>query len=136
MKTGILISKVMTKNPVTVVPGTSIQQCAKVMMQKHVGSILVKDGPGVVGILTEQDIVRKSVVKDLSASKTHVDDLMEKNLIVIKETNDAADAIALMKKHNVRHLPVMDSKEQFVGFVTSKDILRMQPDLFKLFAQK
>ncbi|MBI4145462.1 CBS domain-containing protein [Candidatus Woesearchaeota archaeon] len=134
MKTGIPVEKVMTKNPVTVPPGTSLQKCAKVMSDKHVGSLLVKDGPGVVGIVTEQDIVRKAVIKDLSASKTNVDDIMAMNLIVVKTSQDLADAIQLMRANNIRHLPVMDEREQFVGFITSKDILRVQPELFKLLA--
>lgn len=106
------------------------------MLDKHVGSLLVKDGPGVVGIVTEQDIVRKAVIKDLSASKTNVDDIMAMKLVVVKTSQDLADAIKLMRDNNIRHLPVLDEREQFVGFITSKDILRLQPQLFHLFSEK
>lgn len=136
MKTNKLIKDVMTKNPVTVPPGTSIQKCATIMAEKHIGSLLVKDGPGVVGIVTEQDIVRKVVIKNLLPAKTLVDDIMAMDLFVVTEDQDLADAILLMREKNVRHLPVLNKKEQFVGFVTSKDILRIQPDLFKLLTAK
>lgn len=136
MKTGILVEKAMTKNPVTVPPGTNLQKCAQVMNDHHVGSLLIKDGPGVVGIITEQDIVRKAVIKDLIPSKTDVDDIMAMDLIVVKKEKDLFEAIKLMRDHNIRHLPVMDAREQFVGLVTSKDILRLQPELFKLLAER
>lgn len=136
MKTTNLVKDVMTKQPVTVPPGTNLQQCAKIMSDLHVGSLLVKDGPGVVGIITEQDLVRKCVLKNVLPSKTLVDDIMESNLIVVREEQNIEEAITLMRDHNVRHLPVMNKKEQFVGFITGKDILKIQPELFKLLAEK
>jgi CBS domain-containing protein len=135
MKTNILVEKVMTKHPVTIPPGTTLHKCAQLMASKHVGSLLVKDGPGVVGIVTEQDIVRKAVGKNLPPT-TPVDDIMEMKLVFVSCKQDIADAILKMRDKNIRHLPVMDSREQFVGFVTSKDILRIQPDLFKILAHK
>ena len=131
MKTGLIVDKVMTQKPVTIAPGTTIQTCAQLMNSKHVGSLLVKDGPGVVGIVTEQDVVRKAVSKNLP-NTTHVDEIMEMQLVVVAPEADVTDAIMMMRDHNIRHLPVVDKKGEFVGFVTSKDILRVQPELFKL----
>ena len=136
MKTGIFVNEAMTRNPVTVPPGTNLQTCAQIMLDHHVGSLLVKDGPGVVGILTEQDIVRKAVIKDLVASKTDVDDIMAMDLHIVAPENDVADAIKQMRDHNIRHLPVVDKQGQFIGLITAKDILRIQPDLFKILAEK
>jgi len=126
----------MTKHPITVPPGTNLQTCAQVMLDHHVGSLLVKDGPGVVGIITEQDIVRKAVIKDMVASKTDVDDIMAMDLKVVSPKQDVADAIKLMRDQNIRHLPVVDERGQFTGLITAKDILRIQPELFKLLAEK
>lgn len=136
MTTHTRVKDVMTKNPITVPPGTNIQACAKLMETKHIGSLLVKDGPGVVGIITEQDIVRKVVIKNLTPSDVNVDDIMATDLFVVNEDQDVTAAITIMRNNNIRHLPVMNKKEQFVGFVTSKDILRIQPDLFKLLTDK
>lgn len=136
MKTGIKVSEAMTQHPITVPPGTNLKTCAQVMLDHHVGSLLIKDGPGVVGILTEQDIVRKAVIKDLVASKTDVDDIMAMDLHVVSPDNDIGEAIKQMRDNNIRHLPVVDKKGQFVGLITAKDILRIQPDLFKLLAEK
>ncbi|HSU72270.1 MAG TPA: CBS domain-containing protein [Candidatus Binatia bacterium] len=135
MRTGITVSEVMTKKPITVAPGTNLKECAKLMDGKHVGSLLVKDGPGVVGIVTEQDIVRKAVLKDAIPSKTLVDDVMAMNLRVVSPSQDVYDAILKMRENNIRHLPVIDDHEQFVGLITAKDILRIQPELFKLLAE-
>jgi signal-transduction protein with cAMP-binding, CBS, and nucleotidyltransferase domain len=49
---------------------------------------------------------------------------------VVSPAMDVFDALQLMKDANVRHLPVMDDNK-LVGFITMKDILKVQPHLFE-----
>lgn len=135
MKTGYKVCDAMTEKPVTVSPNASLQQCAKLMAQEHVGSLLIKEGNKVVGIITEQDIVRKSVVKNELPSNKKAKDIMETNLMTISPEKDVFDALTAMRDYNIRHLPVMDD-ETLVGFVTLKDILKLQPELFELLLDK
>ncbi|MCK5629463.1 MAG: CBS domain-containing protein [Nanoarchaeota archaeon] len=134
-KIGIKIHDAMTHNPVNVSPDTHLQECASVMANTHVGALLIKEGDQVVGIVTEQDIVRKAVFNDMSPSKTLVKDIMETHLVKIGPKDDVVKALQLMGNLNVRHLPVFDG-EEFVGLITTKDVLKIEPQLFELLAEK
>jgi CBS domain-containing protein len=134
MDTGYKVGDAITKNPVTIKSSASLKQCADLMAKKHIGSVLVEEKGEIVGILSEQDIVRKAVAKG-TAGKKKVKDLMETNLVTITPDKDLFEAIRVMRDHNIRHLPVMH-KGKFLGLVTMKDILKLEPDLFDLLVAK
>jgi len=60
---------------------------------------------------------------------------MAKDLLTISPRMDVFDAIRLMKDADVRHLPVIESGK-LVGYITMKDILRIQPELFEILSEK
>jgi signal-transduction protein with cAMP-binding, CBS, and nucleotidyltransferase domain len=123
----------MTQNPVTVAHDTTLDECAKMMSENHVGALLVKKGGNLVGIVTEQDIVRKAVLANSSPSVTIAETIMERSLIKVSPKEDLKTALKHMGNNNVRHLPVFN-KGDFIGLLTTKDILKIQPDLFEILA--
>lgn len=60
---------------------------------------------------------------------------MATDLVTISPGKDVYDALILMRNHDIRQLPVIE-KNKLVGFLTSKDILKIQPELFDLFIEK
>ncbi len=135
MKTGYKVCDVMTLKPVSVSPKTSIVECGSVMAKNHVGSLVVRSGVAIVGLVTEKDIVRKVVAKNLDPKKTLVEEIMLRKFPVISPEKDVYDALVLMRDKNIRQVPVMDGRNM-VGFLTGKDILKVQPQLFELLAEK
>ena len=135
MKTGYKVCDAMTKKPITVSPDVSIQECAKIMSDMHVGSLIVKDKENLVGIITEQDIVRKSVISNDKPAVRKASDIMETEMHTIEPEKDVFEALVSMKDLNIRHLPVMSSAEM-IGLLTLKDILKIQPQLFDLLVDK
>jgi len=132
MKVGIRVGDVMTKNIISVDPETPVKKCAKLMSTKHIGSLLVMKKEKLQGILTEGDIIKaigKGLALDLPVKK-----IMTRKVITIKPSSDIYDALVLMKKKRIRWLPVV-VKEHLVGFLTEKDILKIQPDLFDIAIQ-
>ncbi|MEA3430372.1 MAG: CBS domain-containing protein [Nanoarchaeota archaeon] len=135
MKTGIQVAEAMTEIPVSVSPETSLAECAKVMANKHVGSLVIKENEKFIGIVTEQDFVRKAMAKNLPADITTVKQIMKDTIFTISPEKDIFEALELMGEENIRHLPVTDG-ERFIGFITGKDILKIQPELFEILADK
>ncbi|MBI4451590.1 CBS domain-containing protein [Candidatus Woesearchaeota archaeon] len=135
MKTGYTVGDAMTEAAVTVAPDTTLQQCAKIMADKHVGALIVVEDKRPVGIMTEQDVVRKAVVKDIKPSATLAKDVMERHLLTVGPAEDIFEAITIMRDENIRHLPVIH-EGKMVGLVTMKDILKIQPELFELLVEK
>lgn len=135
MKTGCKVSDAMTKKPIVVSPETNLQECAKIMADKHVGALVVQKDGKLSGVITEQDIVRKLVAKGINPLKEKVEEVMEKKLITIDPDSDIYDALVKMKDLNIRHLPVVSNKKM-VGLLTIKDVLKIEPQLFELLVEK
>jgi signal-transduction protein with cAMP-binding, CBS, and nucleotidyltransferase domain len=134
MKTGIKVFDAMTTRPVSVQVTDSAQECAKAMKKNRVGSVLVKKGKDVVGIMTEQDLVYKLIAKNLNPEQVTANDLMAKELITIDPGKDIYEAMMIMRNNEIRRLPVLDGT-RFVGFLTMKDILKIEPQLFELIVE-
>jgi CBS domain-containing protein len=133
MRTGYKVSDIMTASPIKIEADSTMQQCAEIMKKHDVGSLIVVKNSKFAGILTDQDIIFKVVLKDTLPSKITVEKIMTplKDIISIEPDKDIYDALVLMKENDLKRLPVMKGKTLH-GLITNKDILRIQPDLFDL----
>lgn len=133
---GVNVGDIMTKDYVSVKPETTLLECAKIMMKKRVGSLILQEKDILKGIITEKDIIwalTKKSQKDLSRIKCS--DISPKKLTTIKPGADLMTAIKLMQKSKFRRLPVV-VQGKLVGLLTLKDILRIEPDLFDIACNK
>ncbi len=135
VKTGVKIGDAMTSKPVSVGPDKTVQDCAQVMLNNHVGSLIIAEGEKLTGIITEQDIVRKVVAKKMDPASTKVSQVMVTEIISAEPDMDIYDALVIMRDNNIRHLPVLH-KKKLVGYLTIKDILKIQPQLFEIIVEK
>ena len=133
MKTGYKVCDAMTENPILVSKEASLMECANIMKNNHVGALIIKNDD--LHIITEQDIVRKSVAEGLNVEETEVSKVMNKIGHTIEPQQDIFDALVIMKDENIRHLPVVDGKKM-IGLLTLKDILKIEPQLFDLLVEK
>ena len=125
----------MTREPIVIAPTKSLREAAKLMTKEHVGSLLVREGEKIVGIITEQDIVRKAVASARNPAEKKVSEIMATDIVTTTPDEDIFEALRIMRDYNFRHLPVMHEKK-FVGLVTMKDILKLEPDLFEILVEK
>lgn len=132
MESRYKVSDIMTRKPATITTDLTVKDAAKQMREKKVGSLLVVKDKNLVGLITEKDIVVKVASTDAKASDFNVDDVMTpiKELITTTSNQGIDVAIMLMKDNDVRRLPVIDNDE-LTGIITSKDILKIEPDLFE-----
>src|SRR5215217_1410818 len=124
------VSRIMKKNPKTVGPGISVASAAKMMNQARVGSLLVKKGKQMVGIVTETDIVRRAVSTNKNLGKLTVDKIMTTPICTIDSKQSVDDAQDMMGDLGVRHLAVTKDGE-IVGVVSVRDLLLF----YKRYAQ-
>lgn len=135
MQTGYKVIDVMTNKPIVAEKTDSLKDAAQIMAHSNVNSLLVKEGDKAVGIVTDEDLVKKVIAKGLDPKKTKIKDVMETELITIAPGKDIYEAMQIMRNHNIRQLPVIE-KGKLVGFLTAKDILKIQPELFDLYIEK
>ncbi len=132
MKTGYKVSDAMTQEPIVVGPNDSVVDCAKMMKEHGVGGIIVEEKGKLVGICTEQDIVYNIVADEKSASELKMKDIMCDNVRTISVDLDIFEALMKMRDFNCRRLPVVANDGKLVGMLTSKDVLKIEPQLFDL----
>ena len=124
------VAKIMSKHPKTVGPGVSIVSAAKKMKAARVGSLFVKKGKKLVGILTDTDIVRRAVSSNKPLGKMTVDKVMTTPICTIEGSQSVNDAQDMMGDLGVRHLAVTKAGE-IVGVVSVRDVMMF----YKRYAQ-
>ena len=135
METGIKVGDLMTRNFVHVDSNTDLKKCAQTMVKKRVGSLIIKNGDKLEGLLTEKDIIWAIVKKSKDDLKNiKVKDLMRRKIVTIRPGADITDAMQKFKKRKIRRLPVVENGK-LIGFLTIKDILKIDPGLFQMIAE-
>jgi CBS domain-containing protein len=124
------VAKIMSKQPKTVGPGVSVVSAAKKMSAARVGSLLVKKGKKLVGIVTDTDIVRRAVSTNKNLGKMTVEKIMTSPICTIEGSQPVDDAQDMMGDLGVRHLAVTKAGE-IVGVVSVRDLLLF----YKRYAQ-
>jgi len=135
VRTRILVREVMNSPVITVSPVTSVKIIAKKMRDHKIGSTIVTQGSEPLGIVTDRDIVVKTVVRNALPSKIRAKDIMSSPLTMIEGDRDIVDAARLMRSHGVKRLGVT-YKNELVGIVTGSDLTAVTPELFELISEK
>ena len=124
------VEKIMKKQLKTVGPGVSVVSAAKTMKTARVGSLFVKKGKQLVGIVTDTDIVRRAVSASKPLSRLTVEKIMTTPICTIEGSQSVDDAQDMMADLGVRHLGVTKGGE-IVGVVSVRDLL----SFYKRYAQ-
>ncbi len=104
-------------------PDAKVFDALKVMADKDVGALLVKDGEKLVGIFSERDYARKVILKNKSSKKITVREIMSSEIVSVTPNLDCEQALALMTAKHVRHLPVVDD-DKLLGIVSIGDLVK------------
>jgi CBS domain-containing protein len=114
------IRDVMTPNPKTVEPGTSIKDAAKLIKTEEIGALPVVEGGRLTGMITDRDIVIRAVAENkLDAT---VGDIASKDVVSIDPEQSLEEAARLMAEHQIRRLPVVDAEGCCVGIIAQADL--------------
>lgn len=120
------VSDLMTTDLATASPDTTVEEAAAMMRDVDGGSIPVVDSATLVGIVTDRDIVVRCVAEGLAAAETPVSEIMTGDPITVRVHDDADGALAMMREHRVRRLPVLDADGDLVGLVSIGKLARSE----------
>lgn len=125
----MLVRNVMTPRAETVGPDETLEFAARRMGELGVGALLVCEGEEVLGILTDRDIVVRSVARGREPSQADVRSAMTPQLISCREDDLLEEAVTRMEQGAVRRLAVMDEGEHPVGILSVDDVALRSPML-------
>jgi CBS domain-containing protein len=95
----------------SVSPGDSVHDAVELLVEKNIGALLVMEKDKLVGLLSERDCARKTLLSDLPASETTVESIMTSQVVYAKLTHTINECMALMTDKHIRHLPIMEDDE-------------------------
>ena len=114
------IREVMTPNPELVSGDTTVADAAKLMRDKDFGGVLCGNGE-LSGFLTDRDIAVRVVAEGKDPTSTTVSEVATTDLHTLSPDDSVEEAIELVRKHNVRRVPVVEGAEP-VGIVSIGDL--------------
>lgn len=133
------IEEIMTHEVVTITPESTLYEAAKIMGEKHIGSLIVLKYDTPVGIITERDLLSKVVssgidlekdwlVGGVSIKEEKVEKVMSYPLITICLTAQIKEAAQTMIEKRIRRLAVFEGGK-LVGIITASDLIRSIPEI-------
>jgi len=127
----LLVKDIMTKTVVVIDENKTAKQAGELMKKTRRGSLIVTKKKNPVGIISDSDLIKRIVAKNLLANKLKIKDVMSKPLVTIKPEDKILTAVKKMKKSNIHRLPVV-VKGKIVGMISLTDIARTSPEMADL----
>jgi len=135
----IKVGDIMTVNVISAKPDDTIEHIAKLMNKYKIEAVIILGRnryKNKQGIITSKDIVYKVVAKGKDVKTTLAKDVMRGGLITIGPENTIDEAAKLMRKYDIRRLPVVNEKNEIIGIITESDIVRISPELHVLISER
>ena len=120
------IRKHVTRDVVTLEAGAPIRDAARMMADRKIGSVAVREDGKVVGLVTERDLVLTVLARAGNANQP-LREAMRPGIPHVPAEATEIECAALMRDHTTRHLLVED-KGQVVGVVSMRDIIQLMLD--------
>lgn len=132
----MLVRDVMSSPVVTMDEDETANKAAENMDMKDLGAVIVQNKAGKsIGIITERDIVKRVVAKNLKPDTVKAKEIMTTPLVTIEPEESISDAARRMTRLDIRRLGVI-YKGNLVGIISSKDILGVMPELIEIMQER
>jgi len=103
-------------------PGTPISTVAQKMRDLDIGAVPVCEKDHLVGMITDRDITCRAVADEADLSKLTASDVMTKDVVYCRDTEDLQDAIHIMEDKQIRRMPAIDKDKRMVGMLSLGDV--------------
>jgi len=108
---------------VSIEPGATLAQAAKLLAERRIGAVLVLGDGRVAGILSERDIVRALAERGGAVLSERVDQVMTRKVFTCSETDTVAQIMDQMTAGKFRHVPVVDDG-RLTGIISIGDVVK------------
>lgn len=144
------VAEIMTTDPVTVSPKTSLEEAIQILAEHKISGLpVVDDREQLVGVISETDLTWQatgvetppyvmfldSVIYLQNPAKHNqeihkalgqtVEEAMSDRPVTVKGNQLVPEAARIMHEKKIRHLPVVDDDSKLIGIITQGDVIRM-----------
>lgn len=117
------LQKFCARPVITITPEQNIADACQLLQDKNVGCVVVVEGGKLCGVLTDRDIALKVVGAHKDPYQTTVREIMTPHPVRISVDQSLHELTALMHRHHVRRVPIVDGENKVQGIVTLDDLL-------------
>jgi CBS domain-containing protein len=122
-----MAKEIMSSDVITTTPETLLDEAARLMGEKHIGSLIVMKYHTPVGIVTERDLLSKVLAFGRSLKIERVENVMSYPLVTVSVTAKIKEVAKMMISHKGR-LAVFDAGK-LAGIITASDLVKCLPDV-------
>jgi predicted transcriptional regulator len=118
---------------VTIDPSETVENAARVMTRFGISSLIVQGGEGILGIVTERDVLTRVVASGRDPQRVTVGEVMTSALISVSPDTPILEAGRIMLKNRIKKLPVVDSigQDRVIGILSLTDVANHQPEVMR-----
>lgn len=124
------VKEIMTPSPVCCTQQSSLPEVARMMRDHDCGAVPVVDddaGRKLVGLVTDRDIVIRSVADGADPTRLTAADCMSMVVATVTPESSVEECAEVMEHHQVRRVPVVDERGDCAGIVALADLARHGP---------
>ncbi len=119
------VEELMVREVMTCSPDDMLNRAAQIMWENDCGCVPVVDSAArVLGMLTDRDICMASYTRGLTLNQIPASAAVSSKVFACGPGDDLLDAQKVIRKHQVRRLPVIDSEGKLVGLLSLTDLAR------------
>ena len=127
MDIGSLIADRRSSDVISCSVDGQVRDAVRLLASKRIGALPVMEGGRVVGIFSERDVIYRLAEEGDACLARPVGDVMTSPPITVDRGTKIDQALALMTKRRIRHLPVVDG-ETMCGFISIGDLVKSRFD--------
>ncbi len=106
---------------------SSVREAVAVLASRRIGAVPVMDGDKVAGIFSERDVIYRLAEEGDACLARPLSEVMTAPAITVERSSVVLNALALMTRRRIRHLPVVDG-EEMCGFISIGDLVKARLD--------
>ena len=114
------VRSLIKRSPITLSPQTTIREAAQLMSEQRVSSVLITERDHLFGLITDRDLRNRVIATGLDTARP-IADIATLAPMTIDVQSPAFDALLLMARHNIHHVPVLDG-QHIAGMITATDL--------------
>lgn len=123
---------IMVNKVITTTRDSTVEEAVRLMNEHEIGCLIVTHNKKPIGIITERDLLKRILAKSQDLKKIRVEEVMSTPLISVEPNVEIGDASRLMFQKSIKKMPIV-KEDKLLGLVTLTDILRIQPQLIKMY---
>ncbi len=123
-----IVKEILQKRtePVATITGdATVMDAARIMSDRHIGSLVVVRDEAVVGMFTERDVLNRVVAQHKDPAATHIKDVMTTPVACGKSSSAIEEVSSVMTEKRIRHLPIVE-EGKLIGMISIGDIMALQ----------